>query len=435
MSKKQINVYRQTQALLYKNFLKRWRMKRESLLVQQILMELDMQNVQNNLAKDLSEGQKRKLTFGIAILGDPRVLLLDEPTAGLDPFSRHQVWNFLKERRENHVILFSTQFVDEADILADLFRDLDKCSGQDMMSYDISTSTLNEVLMSVEGKSTTKQESDIEDFIQSLNHQNILLEVDDFKNRNGTEGLSYNGAIIVSGKQKVELKGGSSVCSDQDMLRCLGYCPQENVMWPRLTMKEHLEVYAAVKGLRKGVAAIIISRLLNAFKLHEHLDLPVRKLTAGTTRKLCFVLSILGDSPVLLLDEPSTGIDPTGQHQMWQAIQMSVKNTDRAVLLVTHYLAEAEALCDRVAIMVSGKLRYSSCLTYKLPIGDVYPLSQAFHKLEEVKHGFSLEDYSLSQCTLEKVFLELSKEQELGNVDEEVDTTMRWKLLPHSDEP
>ncbi|XP_010638876.1 ATP-binding cassette sub-family A member 6 isoform X2 [Fukomys damarensis] len=1029
--------------------------------VQQILMELDMQNVQNNLAKDLSEGQKRKLTFGIAILGDPRVLLLDEPTAGLDPFSRHQVWNFLKERRENHVILFSTQFVDEADILADrkvimsngrlkcagssvflkrkcglgyhlsfyrnemcdpeqitsfihlhipdaklkteskeklvytlpsertnkfpdLFRDLDKCSGQDMMSYDISTSTLNEVLMSVEGKSTTKQEfehremvsdsenlseiepgcsslhevqtpvsdmelwrmqlcaiarlrflklirgrktlltlllifgmalfplimekialsmtvqtvdwefktelyflspgqlpqnlrtslliinhteSDIEDFIQSLNHQNILLEVDDFKNRNGTEGLSYNGAIIVSGKQKdyrfslvcntkrlhcfpilmnivsngllrmfnqtqyirmerspfsldtiliwtglpesssflffivcsispyiamssvrdyqrkaksqlwisglypsaywfglavvdvnlfnlilllmylivfltrmtgiytesqiifavvatslgyavslifltyvisfifrkrrkssglwslcfyivltvtftlflfghfylgeiissmvfvplftlgafqlflvkrfqdynekfndvnfnlsgvdllvclipyfqallfifvlrymelkygkqvirkdpffrisphsrdaqtnpeepgdehedvqaerirtstalttsnldekptiiasclykeyagrkkncfskrkkkiatrnisfcvnkgeifgllgpngagksscirmiagitkptageVELKGGSSVCSDQDMLRCLGYCPQENVMWPRLTMKEHLEVYAAVKGLRKGVAAIIISRLLNAFKLHEHLDLPVRKLTAGTTRKLCFVLSILGDSPVLLLDEPSTGIDPTGQHQMWQAIQMSVKNTDRAVLLVTHYLAEAEALCDRVAIMVSGKLRcigsiqhlkrifgkdyilelkvkelsqvplvhtailkifpqaaqqerYSSCLTYKLPIGDVYPLSQAFHKLEEVKHGFSLEDYSLSQCTLEKVFLELSKEQELGNVDEEVDTTMRWKLLPHSDEP
>lgn len=203
--------------------------------VKQILLELDMQNIQNNLAKDLSEGQKRKLTFGIAILGDPRVLLLDEPTAGLDPFSRHQVWSFLKERRANHVILFSTQFMDEADILADrkvimsngrlkcagssvflkrkwglgyhlsfcrnemcdpeqiaslinhhipdaklktetkeklvytlpsertnkfpdLFRDLDMCSGQGMMSYDISMSTLNEVFMNVERKSTIKQD-------------------------------------------------------------------------------------------------------------------------------------------------------------------------------------------------------------------------------------------------------------------------------------
>lgn len=283
---------------------------------------------------------------------------------------------------------------------------------------------------------------------------------------------------------EVELKGHSSVWGDQgeDVVKFLGYCPQENMLWPRLTVKEHLEVYAAVKGLRKGNAAVIISRLVNAFKLHEHLNVPVRKLVAGTTRKLCFVLSILGDSPVLLLDEPSAGIDPTGQHQMWQAIQLSVKNTDKSVLLTTHYLAEAEALCDRVAIMVSGRLRCigsiqhlkrkfgkdyilelkvkepsqvplvhteilkffpqaaqqercSSLVTYKLPIGDVYPLSQAFHKLEAVKHSFNLEEYNLSQCTLEKVFLELSKEQSLTNIEEEVDTTMRWKLLPHSDEP
>lgn len=141
------------------------------------------------------------------------------------------------------------------------------------------------------------------------------------------------------------------------MVKFLGYCPQENVLWPFLTLKEHLELYAAVKGLKRGDAAIAIYRLVSAFNLHEQLNVPVQKLTAGITRKLCFVLSILGDSPVLLLDEPSTGMDPTGQQQMWQAIQAAVKNTEKGILLTTHYLAEAEALCDRLAIMVSGRLR------------------------------------------------------------------------------
>ncbi|XP_015425962.1 PREDICTED: ATP-binding cassette sub-family A member 9 [Myotis davidii] len=86
--------------------------------VQQVLQDLEMENIQDILAQNLSGGQKRKLTFGIAILGDPQILLLDEPTAGSDPLSRHRVWNLLKERKSNRVILFSTQFMDEADILA-----------------------------------------------------------------------------------------------------------------------------------------------------------------------------------------------------------------------------------------------------------------------------------------------------------------------------
>ncbi|XP_004593010.2 ATP-binding cassette sub-family A member 6 [Ochotona princeps] len=283
---------------------------------------------------------------------------------------------------------------------------------------------------------------------------------------------------------EVELKGYTSVDSHQEegVVKFLGYCPQENVLWPMLTVKEHLELYAAVKGLRKADAARAISRLVDALNLREQLNVTVQKLTTGSTRQLCFVLSILGDPPVLLLDEPSTGMDPTGQQQMWQAIRAAVRTSERAVLLTTHSLVEAEALCDRLAVMVSGRLRcigsiehlkrkfgkgyilelkvkepsqvtllhmeilklfpqavqqtrYYPLLTYKLPLADVCPLSQAFHKLETVKHNFNLEDYSLSQCTLEKVLLELSKEQEVGGAEEEVDTTMRWRLLPHSDEP
>uniref|UniRef100_A0A8D1DCE8 ATP binding cassette subfamily A member 6 n=1 Tax=Sus scrofa TaxID=9823 RepID=A0A8D1DCE8_PIG len=298
----------------------------------------------------------------------------------------------------------------------------------------------------------------------------------------GPNGAGKSSSIrMISGVTKptageVELTGYGSG------LGHLGYCPQENVLWPVLTAREHLEVFAAVKGLRKADASVAISRLVDSFKLHEQLNVPVQYLTAGAARKLCFVLSILGNPPVLLLDEPSTGMDPAEQQQVWQTIQTAVKTAERGALLTTHYLAEAEAVCDRVAIMVSGRLRcigsvqhlknklgkdyvlelrvketsqvtsvhteilklfpqaaqqerYSSFLAYKLPVEDVHPLSQAFHKLEAVKRDLNLEEYSLSQCTLEKVFVELSKEQELGNVDEEVDTTMRWKLLPYSEDP
>ncbi|XP_044794428.2 ATP-binding cassette sub-family A member 10 isoform X8 [Bubalus bubalis] len=896
--------------------------------VKGITMELDMHNIQDVIAKELSGGQKRKLTFGIAILGDPQVLLLDEPTAGLDPFSRHFMWNFLKERKNNHTILFSTQFMDEADILADrkvflsngkltcagsslflkrkwgigyhlslhrnercnteritslitqhisdakltaeseeklvytlplertdkfpdLCRDLENSSDQGIMNFGVSMTTLNEAFLNLKGRSAingpdpgvggpaeidatqdpgaeseaqqalrslpeVKQAassaalwrrqacavarlrflrlrnerkiflsllvvfgialipticekivysvyfrdhrwefspgmyflsleqlpqapltnlliinntgSSIEDVVQSLEHQNLALEVDDARNRNGSDDPSYNGAVIVSGGHRdyrfsvacntkrmncfpvligivsnallgifnvtevikterstfppdhprwgmglldfllllivnclspyigmssvsdyklssmyhrrsesqdseksaigemilpifipylqiiiflfiircLEMKYGKETMrkdpffrisprrreyrpnpeepeeEDEDVqtervktanaltassldekpvimanclhkeykqkkkrcfsarktktavrnvsfcinkgevlgllghngagkstcikmitgdtkptagvvvfrdsgtlptrqadsgFRHLGYCPQEDVLWPDLMVREHLDLYSAVKGLTKEEAALSVSRLADALKLQDQMALPAKALPEGAKRKLSFALSVLGSPAVLLLDEPTTGMDPEGQLQMWQAIQAIVKSSARGALLTTHSMAEAEAVCDRVAIMVSGRLRcigsvqhlkskfgkdyllevkvkaltlveplhmeilklfpqaarqerYSFVMTYKLPIEDVHPLSQTFSKLEAVKQAFNLEEYSLSQATLQQVFLELSKEQELGNLDDAVDTTVRWKLLP-----
>ncbi|KAM5213444.1 ATP-binding cassette sub-family A member 10 isoform 2-T3 [Hipposideros larvatus] len=277
--------------------------------------------------------------------------------------------------------------------------------------------------------------------------------------------LGHNGAgkstsiKMITGDTKptagvVVLQGCEASLRQQEdgFLKLLGYCPQENAQWPSLTVREHLEVYAAVKGLDKEDAALSVNRLVDALKLQAEQKRPVKALSEGIKRKLCFALSILGNPSVMLLDEPSTGVDPEGQQQMWRAIQTIVKNTGRSALLTTHYMAEAEAVCDRVAIMVSGRLRcigsiqhlkskfgkdyllevkmkeptqaealhteiqklfpraarqerYSSMMTYKLPMADVHPLSQAFFKLEAVKQTFDLEEYSLSQATLEQITL------------------------------
>lgn len=77
--------------------------------------------------------------------------------------------------------------------------------------------------------------------------------------------------------------------------------------------------------------------------------------------------------------------------------------------------------------------RYSPLMVYKLPVEDVQPLSQAFFKLEKVKQTFDLEEYSLSQSTLEQVFLELCKEQEMDGFEEELDSSIKWKLLPQEE--
>ncbi|XP_038612933.1 ATP-binding cassette sub-family A member 9-like [Tachyglossus aculeatus] len=258
------------------------------------------------------------------------------------------------------------------------------------------------------------------------------------------------------------------------------YCPQEEALWPDFTVREHLEVYAAVKGMTKEDATASITRISEILKLQEHLKVPVKKLSVGIIRKLCFALSMLGNPTVVLLDEPSTGMDPKGQQQIWQMIRATCKSKEKGAILSTHNMAEAEAVCDRVAIVVAGQLRfigsiqhlkskfgsdyvlemkarepgqmeplhaeilrlfpqaarqerYSSLMVYKLPMTDVCPLSAAFMKLEEVKQGFDLENYSLSQCTFEQVFLELTREQDLECLDEELDLTVKWKLLPSED--
>ncbi|NXX52366.1 ABCA9 protein, partial [Scopus umbretta] len=243
-----------------------------------------------------------------------------------------------------------------------------------------------------------------------------------------------------------------------------GCCPQQDPLWPDLTVHQHLEVYAAVRGMRTEDAAVTISRIAKALDLQKHLKTPARRLSAGEARKLCFALSVLGDPMVMLWDEPSAGMDLKGQRRMWKVIQTAVKGKERAAILSTQYLEEAEAVCDRVAILVSGQLRYISSLQdlkskfgtsyhlevkmmdmgqsdalhneilrlfphaarqermtssvfYKIPMEDALPLSQSFSKLEAAKQNFRLEDYSLSLHTLQQVFIDLTQDLEEHDLD------------------
>uniref|UniRef100_A0A672UPW7 Cholesterol transporter ABCA5 n=1 Tax=Strigops habroptila TaxID=2489341 RepID=A0A672UPW7_STRHB len=250
--------------------------------------------------------------------------------------------------------------------------------------------------------------------------------------------------------------------SEDDSVKFVGYCPQTNPLWPDITLQEHFEIYGAIKGMSPSDVKEVVKRISSALDLKDHLQKTTKKLGVGLKRKLCFALSMLGNPRVTLLDEPSTGMDPKAKQHMWRAIRAAFKNKERAAILTTHYMEEADAVCDRVAILVSGQLRcigtvqhlkskfgrgyflemklketadvqqveylqsqilhifpnanrqesFASILAYKIPKEDVQSLSHSFSKLEEVKHAFNIEEYSFSQATLEQVFVELAKEQE-----------------------
>ncbi|XP_073435874.1 ABC-type organic anion transporter ABCA8-like [Dendrobates tinctorius] len=275
----------------------------------------------------------------------------------------------------------------------------------------------------------------------------------------GPNGAGKTTCILMLAGELEPTAGEVVLCSAADISSApLGYCPQSTPLWPKLTVSEHLESYAAVSGMKKDDVEKAIKRVSEALELKEHLNKPVEKLPVGVSRKVCFAISMLGNPTIALLDEPSTGLDPKGQQRLWRALRAAFRNKDRGAILTTHYMEEAEAVCDRVAIMVSGKLRcigsiqqlkskfgkgyllemkvkdsqqvdeihqeisrifpqadrqdrFSSLLCYKIPMDNVQSLSQAFSQLEEAKRIHDIEEYSFSQPTLEQVFLELAKQQ------------------------
>uniref|UniRef100_A0A8C2B3J6 Cholesterol transporter ABCA5 n=1 Tax=Cyprinus carpio TaxID=7962 RepID=A0A8C2B3J6_CYPCA len=247
----------------------------------------------------------------------------------------------------------------------------------------------------------------------------------------------------------------------ENPLEHVGYCPQLNPLWPRITLQEHLEIYAAIKGLHRRD----IPNIINALELKDHLYKQAKNLSAGLKRKLCFALSMLGNPQIVLLDEPSTGMDPKSKQRMWRAIRAAFKNKQRGALLTTHYMEEAEAVCDRVAIMVSGQLRCIGSIQhlkgkfgrgYSLEINlkeELTGLQQValLHKeiLKIFPHAARQDRYIYLNIVFEKlmlirifallvcncipilqVFMEFAKEQE--NEEDEVgslSTTFQWQRL------
>jgi lipooligosaccharide transport system ATP-binding protein len=133
----------------------------------------------------------------------------------------------------------------------------------------------------------------------------------------------------------------------------LGVVTQENALDEGLTVLENMRLYARFVGLNKARAAPRIEELLAHMSLEHKRDATIKMLSGGMKRRLTFVRALLADPELLILDEPTTGLDPAVRHLLWEKV-LSFRQAGKTVLVTTHYMHEAEILCNRIVILNRG---------------------------------------------------------------------------------
>jgi len=250
---------------------------------------------------------------------------------------------------------------------------------------------------------------------------------------------------------------GYNINEDMDKVReSLGLCPQHNMLFEDLTVREHLVFFAMLKGLSKSAAEAEALNYINMLNLVAKTNVIVTNLSGGMKRKVNLGIALIGDSKILMLDEPTSGMDPEARRGMWDLL-MSLKK-DRTMLLTTHFMEEADVLGDRIAIMAKGQVKcygtpfflkrrfgsgYKLVLTkskeeadqmtrieamiqshvpaaelknqegsdivFHLPVDDSPKFPDMFQSLETAKDQLGISSFGLSLTTMEDVFLKVGE--------------------------
>uniref|UniRef100_A0A673N665 ATP-binding cassette sub-family A member 3-like n=1 Tax=Sinocyclocheilus rhinocerous TaxID=307959 RepID=A0A673N665_9TELE len=273
-----------------------------------------------------------------------------------------------------------------------------------------------------------------------------------FKMLTGDESITSGDAFI----------DGYSILRDvKKVQQRIGYCPQFDALLDHMTGRETLSMYARLRGIPEKYVTACVENVLRSLLLEPHADKLVRSYSGGNKRKLSAGMALIGGPPVIFLDEPSTGMDPVARRLLWDAITRT-RESGKAIIITSHSMEECEALCTRLAVMVNGqfkclgspqhlKSKFGSGYTllakvrvdteleemdlqlFKDFIESTFPGSllkdehqgmvhyhltdktltwaQVFGVLETAKEKYSIEDYCVSQISLEQVFLSFAQFQ------------------------
>ncbi|WP_315023017.1 ATP-binding cassette domain-containing protein [Alloprevotella tannerae] len=316
----------------------------------------------------LSGGMKQKLALSCALIHRPSVLLLDEPTTGVDPVSRIDFWDMLATlKRRGITMLVSTPYEDE----------IKKCD-EIILTRPTTTpapdfiTTASAYIKEQETEAATKEATDVN--VISVNHLvkafGSFRAVDDisFTVRRGEifGFLGANGAgkttamRILSGLSRptsgTAIVGGYDVRTQyEEIKRHIGYMSQKFSLYEDMTVRENIRLFGGIYGMRDQAIRHKTDELLDKLDIAQYADRLVASLPLGFKQKLAFSVSIFHSPEVVFLDEPTGGVDGTTRRQFWQLIyQAAAKGI--TIFVTTHYMDEAE-YCDRISIMVDGKIR------------------------------------------------------------------------------
>jgi ABC-2 type transport system ATP-binding protein len=236
----------------------------------------------------------------------------------------------------------------------------------------------------------------------------------------------------------IEIFGVDAIALPQQVKRKMGITPQEAGLFETLTVQEHLELFARLKGLAKDEARKSTTEVIHQLDLDGETSRRVGELSGGQRRRILIGLALLGSPPLLVLDEPTTGLDPVSRRTTWDVIRKAV-GQGSTVILSTHYIEEAEQLSDRIGIISEGRMialgtldEFLSRLSKSYRFSYRASLDQhrvryfvTFNAAQQYAAQEGIAEYSLARASLEDVYFELT-----GHPFEEAEQTEEIELCP-----
>ena len=346
----------------------------------------------------LSGGMKQKLALSCALVHHPSVLFLDEPTTGVDPVSRKELWEMLLMLKEQGItILASTPYLDEVRCCERVaFLDQGQVRGigtpDDILSQFASIFNPPGIDKSEELKDKSEESEnviEVEHLVKAFGDFHAVDDISFSVKRGEIFGfLGANGAgkttamHMLTGLNQPTSGTGRVVGFDirteyEQIKKHIGYMSQRFSLYEDLTVAENIRLFAGIYGMKPYEVKCKMDEVLRQLKFEDHRDDLVGSLPLGWKQKLAFSVSIFHDPGVVFLDEPTGGVDPATRRQFWELIY-DAAHRGITVFVTTHYMDEAD-YCDRISIMVDGKIS---------ALGTPDELKQRFHQ-PDMDHVFT----------------------------------------------
>ncbi|SUB86919.1 Uncharacterized ABC transporter ATP-binding protein YbhF [Prevotella denticola] len=321
----------------------------------------------------LSGGMKQKLALCCALVHQPSVLFLDEPTTGVDPVSRKEFWEMLSQLKEREItIVASTPYLDEVrkcERVAFLSEGRIRGIGtpDDILTTfrDIFNPPAIEKLEA--GTKSNENAIEVEHLVKAFGSFHAVDDISFTVRKGEIFGfLGANGAGKTTAMRMLtglsQPTGGNGKVAGFDIRteyeqikKHIGYMSQKFSLYEDLTVAENIRLFAGIYGMDDGEIRRKTTDLLDRLDFSAHRNTLVSSLPLGWKQKLAFSVSIFHDPHVVFLDEPTGGVDPATRRQFWELIYDAAKQ-GITVFVTTHYMDEAE-YCDRISIMVDGKIK------------------------------------------------------------------------------
>jgi ribosome-dependent ATPase len=359
--------------------------------ITELLTATGLDPFEDRPAGKLSGGMKQKLSLCCALINDPDLLILDEPTTGVDPLSRGQFWdliNTIRARRRQMSVIVATAYMDEAErfdwlmamddgkIIAHgkLQEMLDKAGEPTLEEAFIALlpeekralhqkvvvrprQAAPDEVPAIEAEGLTRR---FGDFV-AVDHVNFRIapgEIFGFLGSNGcgkSTTMKMLTGFLPASEGWAKLFGRPMGSNDMEMRRNVGYMTQAFSLYGELTVRQNLDLHARLYHLPPDKIEPRIKELLHRYDLETVADAKPESLPLGIKQRLQLAVAVLHEPAILILDEPTSGVDPIARDAFWRTLIDLSRDDGVTIFLSTHFMNEAER-CDRISLMHAGKV-------------------------------------------------------------------------------